>query len=106
LLDILGITGFAPRPPPVAPPAGPPAGPPALIDGPLSRPYDSRQRMAKGWKPLTDAQIAILNQRWGPGHDYNNVDGVEWSYKREQQMGRGRKTYRKRVSRRKTKKHI
>jgi hypothetical protein len=96
LLEILGITGFIPRPVPPAP----------VPEGPLTRPYDSRQRAERGWAPLTEQQIVTLNNRWGPGHNYNNVDGREWSPDREYKFGRGRKTYRRRVARRKTKKQI
>jgi hypothetical protein len=104
LLEILGITGFVQRAPDPAPA---PAPAPKANEGPLTRPYDSRERMGRGWPPLSDAQINTLNTWWGPGHNYNNVDGVEWSYAREKgPIGRGRKTYRRRNVRRKTKKHI
>jgi hypothetical protein len=63
--------------------------------------------MMRGWNPLTDAQIAALNREHGTGHNYNDVEGVEWSYAREKgPLRRGGKTYRKRNPRRKTKKHI
>jgi hypothetical protein len=123
-LEILGITGFAPRPPlgpspfdelavaraaraglPLRAAPGPAAPPPAPVDV-VPRPYDSAERRNMGLSPLTRAQISKLNEKWGTGHNYNNVDGVPWSLERERKIGRGRKTYRKRISRRKTKKHI
>jgi hypothetical protein len=106
-LEILGITGFVPA---AAPGPGPLDGLAAAraahaAEGPLERPYDSRQRALRGWPALSMAQIAILNQRWGLGNNYNNVNGIEWSPGRDRRGGR-QKTYRKRVSIRKTKKHI
>jgi hypothetical protein len=113
LLDILGITGFAPQPPPPAPRVAPRAAPPFpdLVRGPAEEPYDPRERGMRGWLPLTPEQIASIRRNEGVPSNMrlNNADGVSVS----RRVGNpnfsfgGRKTYRKqKTQRRKTKKHI